>query len=149
VLLARTGVSPSRAAAPAQASAQLWVPGAQGPTLSKTTSCAHSLKDIVPKAAAHVSVLLCGSCSGGRGAQRSASTAAYTAGRHATQLGRTPSPLVSCWEDICRKPRRAALLQPQRYLCAAAWYVDLTDRVCLWILCRSSLATLARWRLRV
>ena len=31
---------------------------------------------------------------------------------------------------------------------AAAWYVGLTDRVCLWTLCRSALATLVACRLR-
>ena len=59
-------VSPSREAAPAQASAQLWASGTLPPNTSRPL---HSLKGMVPEAAAHVPVVVCGRCVGGSAAQ--------------------------------------------------------------------------------
>jgi hypothetical protein len=70
--------------------------------------------------------------------------------RHATQLGRTREG-VHVWRRAgapCqgRGTRLTSLRDPNE--CAAAGYVHLTVRGFSWTLCRSSLATLATWRLR-
>jgi len=134
-------VSPSRASAPAQASAQLWTPGALRRQLSTTTSFTtllyHTLSVVTDNVVRTVSKVLCL-----RPLRTSrcyfAVPVSVAAARNDTRLqlflqlacdaaGRTPSPQVSCWEDACRSRDGLCFLQPQSYLCAAAWYVDLTD----------------------
>jgi hypothetical protein len=51
-------VSPSRAAAPAQASARLWAPGAQHPTSSKTSTHAQSQRYCARGPSARLGVIL-------------------------------------------------------------------------------------------
>ena len=90
----------------------LQIPPRQGPL--------HSLKGMVPEAAAHVPVVVCGRCVGGSAAQRRSSTPASAGMRRwqlacdytmlATELASDFDSLCSSWQLACDFSSRYALL---------------------------------------
>jgi hypothetical protein len=142
----------------------LQIPPRQGPL--------HSLKGMVPEAAAHVPVVVCGRCVGGSAAQRRSSTAASAGMRRwqlacdytmlATELASDFDSLCSSWQLACDFSSRYA------FLCLCCCYVpmfvclqlacdlsmcarsvfefDLIDRIRSWTWCRSPFAALVTCR---
>jgi hypothetical protein len=109
------------------------IPPRQGPL--------HSLKGMVPEAAAHVPVVVCGRCVGGSAAQRRSSTAASADMRRwqlacdymmlATELASDFDSLCYSWQLACDFSSRYALL------CLCCCYVPMF--VCLQLACDLSM----------
>ena len=163
-------VSPSRRPRPRKPGSSfgrwapyLQIPPRQGPL--------HSLKGMVPEAAAHVPFVVCGRCVGGSAAQRRSSTPASAGMRRwqlacdytmlATELASDFDSLCSSWQLACDFSSRYALL----CLCVAAMFqclqlacdlsmccarsvfeFDLIDRIRSWTWCRSPFAALVTCR---